>query len=87
MQHVYNSLNNREAVFFAMSNAFDTVDHDLLASKLNNMGIKRSAKAWNKSYFSDRTPQVVMNGVKPATHKVERGTPQGTCISTILFKC
>lgn len=90
LQHIYDSLNAKETVlglFWDMSRAFDTVDHDVLTKKLYNMGIRGPAYSWIKSYLSNRTQRVVIDGVKSSPRVVSRGIPQGSCISPTLFNC
>ena len=90
LQHIYDCLNNRESVlglFWDMSRAFDTVDHGRLTKKMFNMGIRGPANCWIKSYLSDRTHQVVIDGVKSSPQIVKRGIPQGSCVSPTLFNC
>lgn len=90
LQHVYEGLNNKETVlglFFDMSKAFDTVDHELLVTKLDLMGIRGTTNSWIRSYLLNRTQQVVVDGVKSAAQTIKKGLPQGSCISPTLFNC
>ena len=41
-------------VFIDLSKAFDTVDHQILVSKLNSYGIRDINPKWFKSYLSKR---------------------------------
>ena len=42
-------------IFFYLSKAFDTVDHQILISKLNNYRVKGKNLSWFKSYLENRT--------------------------------
>jgi hypothetical protein len=52
------------AIFMNISKAFDKVWHRGLLVKLQNNGIKGNLLAWLKSYLSDRSQCVVLNGTK-----------------------
>ncbi|CAB4041365.1 Hypothetical predicted protein, partial [Paramuricea clavata] len=62
-----------------LSAAFDTVDHDILLNRLqSNFGIKGKAQAWFRSYLTDRTHFVKIDGNSSSVHPVSYGVPQGS---------
>jgi hypothetical protein len=67
------------------SRAFDTINHDLLLSKLAKCNISSSTVSWFKSYLSDRKQYVLYNGVASDTVLVTHGVPQGSILAPILF--
>ena len=72
-------------LLFDLSAAFDTVDHSQLIRKLEIYGFTESALKWVKSYLSDRSQRVTVSGELSSSHLVNKGTPQGSRISPILF--
>ncbi len=50
-------------VLLDLSAAFDTIDHQILIQRLDNLiGIKGTALKWFKLYLSDRSHFVYVNG-------------------------
>ena len=51
--------------FFDLQKASDTVNHDILISKLDHYGIRGPANFWFSSYSKDRTQFVSIHGFEP----------------------
>lgn len=69
-----------------LSAAFDTVDHDILLSRLEiTFGIKGIALQWFKSYLSERTQAVNINGNRSNFVNLRHGVPQGSVLGPLLF--
>ena len=69
-----------------LSAAFDTIDHEILLSRLeNNFGIQGIALNWFRSYLIDRKQAVLINNMRSAEQTLEFGVPQGSVLGPILF--
>ena len=83
-----NSLNKRKhsiGVFIDLQKAFDTVDHQLLCTKLELYGIRGVAYQWIRSYLSNRTQYVTYEGHKSELLPIQCGVPQGSILCPLLF--
>ncbi len=75
-------------VFLDLKKAFDVVPHNILLKKLEKLGITGTALAWFKSYLSDRTQKVDINGHLSDTAYLDAlSVFQGTSLGPILFLC
>ena len=61
------------------------VSHKHLAIKLAYYGIRSSTLAWINSFLTNRTQQVVLEGIASGTVDVTSGVPQGSVFGPILF--
>ena len=72
-------------VCFDFSAAFDLIDKDLLMKKLDRLGCDETSKRWIASYLKDRSIFVEINGKRSRTKHINFGSPQGSCLSPLLF--
>ena len=72
-------------VFLDLAKAFDTVDHDILLSKLSYYGLSGSSVAWFRSYLSGRTQYVDLNKTTSELLPVTCGVPQGSILGPLMF--
>ena len=72
-------------VFLDLKKAFDTIDHEILILKLENMGLRGHVSALLKSYLSDRYQYTQVNGSNSKLGLIRTGIPQGSVLGPILF--
>ena len=73
------------AVFIDLRKAFDTVDHELLIIKLQNLGFSTSVVNWFRSYLPSRTAVTSINNMSSDPKSVTVGVPQGSILGPLLF--
>ena len=72
-------------VFLDLSKAFDTLDHQILFTKLEHYGIRDVALQWIKSYFSRSQQFVQINQTCSSMQTVKCGVPQGSILGPLFF--
>ena len=72
-------------VFLDLKKAFDTVDHEILLSKLRSYGIRRLALRLFRSYLVDRTQICQIACYKSTPKFLNCGVPQGTILGPLIF--
>ena len=69
-----------------LSAAFDTVDHDLLLTVLENrFGVNYQAKEWVDSYLRPRGMKVRVGNDYSTARDTPFGVPQGSCLGPYLY--
>ncbi len=74
-----------ELVYLDFAKAFDSVNHRFLLAKLKSSGIDGAALNWIKSYVSNRSYQVQINGVLSDEAPCPSGVPKGSAICPFIF--
>lgn len=73
-------------VLLDLSAAFDTVDHDILTSRLESrVGITGTALNWTRSYLTDRTQSVRIGAAFSEPVRINIGVPQGSVLGPLFF--
>lgn len=73
------------ALLIDLSKAFDCMPHQLLVQELAGSGCGTQAQQWFRSYLSERMQRVIQKGKTAEWRQGQRGIPQGSCLSPLLF--
>ena len=83
--HALDNGNYAIGIFLDFRKAFDTVNHNILISKLYTYGVRGIALDWFKSYLTNRLQYVSYNDTNSDTKTVLCGVPQGSILGPLLF--
>ena len=72
-------------VFLDLQKAFDTVNHEILVSKLDYYGVRGTPLDLFKNYLKNRTQFTSINNPTSETLHVKSGVPQGSILGPLLF--
>ena len=68
-----------------LSKAFDSIDHDILMTKLEHLGFDNQSTTLLKSFLSGRYQAVKVKDTVSSWMQLIRGVPQGTILGPLLF--
>ena len=88
LAQIINSISGQaDAILLDFSKAFDKVPHYRLFEKLAFYGTRGPLLNWIRSFLTNRTQCVVLNGQYSRPSNVLSGVPQGTVLRPLLFLC
>ena len=73
------------ALLMDVKGAFDYVSRTKLVQRMRDLGIDDDLIGWTKSFLTDRSVELVIDGFTNPRQEVESGIPQGSPVSPILF--
>ena len=68
-----------------LQKVFDIVDHQILLAKLYHFGIHGVSNDWFKSYLSNCSQYVSINGYESGLAAINCDVPQGSVLGPLLF--
>ena len=73
------------AIYMDLKKAFDTIDHNLLLTKLPRYGGGNQTLKWFSSYLRARFQRVEIDGNLSTPAEIQSGVPQGLIVGPLLF--
>ena len=72
-------------IFLDLSKAFDTMNHQILLTKLHRYGIRGNARSWFASYLSNGQQYSEYGNAKSSSQILQHGVQQGSILGPLLF--
>ena len=74
-----------QACFIDLQKAFDTLDRDILLTKLSEYGFRAEVNYLLRSYLIERVQYNSISGETTNCQKIETGVSQGSILGPLLF--
>ena len=90
LDYVYSSLESKQstiAVYLDFSKAFDTVNHNIVMSKLLHNGVRGVMQHWFESYLTNRKQYVSIRSCNSSMSNITLSVPQGSVLAQYSFFC
>ena len=78
---------NSMGIFLIFRKAFDTVDHEILLTKLHSLGVRGNVHSLMASFLTERKQFVIVNSETSNLQIVKRGVPKGQISERFYFLC
>lgn len=88
LSYIYDAIDNHDScigIFLDVAKAFDSINHDILLSKLHHYGIRGLALSWFRSYISDCYQFIPDNNNTSTYAPIRSGVPQGPYLDPSYF--
>ena len=88
VNNIHSNMDNRKTscgIFVDLKKAFDTVNHEILLTKLEHYGMRKVINSWFRSYLSDRRQSIETDKCISETETIVCGVSQGSVLVPLLF--
>ena len=88
IDNIKQHLDNNEyviGIFLDIRKAFDSINHDIMAKKLEHYGFRGHSLTFLNSYLDGRKQYTVVNNCRSDTLPISYGVPQGSVLGPLLF--
>ena len=75
------------SIFIDLKKAFDTVDHEILLSKLDFYGVLGKVNSWFRSFLSNRSQFVSISNTNSKSKHMLYGVPKALFLDHCSFYC